>query len=404
MIAIKHRVLKLLIATTVIQSLTLQNATAEACTKPPVAKGTWVSCVASGVAIAQKNGKYGLVDRRGKTVADYQYDYIGKFQDGLAIATKEGKWGLVDPTGKHKIPLEYDDVWAFEDGFARVYKDGKMGVINKSNELVVPMVYEIIGSFNSGLAIVIKNDKFGYINQYNKAITPLIFDRGSKFDNGFAFVKKSEKWGVIDTQGTLVVPYIYDDIESISSEKTSAFIIEKDGMYGLMDRQRKVILPAKYEWFHFDYDAELTSIKNDDGKGAINRQGVVVEPIYDRIYIRDNMIIAKLDDKYGIFDSKGKLLFPFEYDEYGYLKKGLGYLKQDEKVGLINNKGKQLTPIIFDELSVIRGMEDSYIEAKVGDKYGFVDDQGKTVIEVKYERWKAYQLKDARQNNDKNNK
>lgn len=391
--------MKLFIAATIIQSLTLQNAIAEECNKPPVDEGIWVSCVASGVAIAQKQGEYGLVDSRGDVISDYQYDHISEFQDGLAIAIKDDKWGFIDTTGKRVIPLEYDNVWAFEEGLASVYKNGKMGVINNSNEVVVPIVYDVVGSFNDSLAMIISNDKLGYVNQHNEIAIPLSFDNGYSFDNGFALVKKSDKWGVIDTQGALIVPYIYDELEPISSGKSSAYIIKKDGMYGLMDKQRKVVLPAKYERFYFNANDELKSISNNEGEGVINRQGIVVEPIYDNVYIRDNIIIAKLGEKHGIFDNEGDLIVPFEYDSYHYLKKGVGRLKKGDKVGLFNSKNKQLTPLIFDGLNIIRGVEDGYIEAKIGDKYGFLDEQGKAIIEVKYERWQAYQLKDALKNN-----
>lgn len=403
-IIIRHQVLKLLIAATVIQGLTLQHAIAEECTKPPVDEGIWANCVESGVAIAQKQGKYGLVDSRGNVVSDYQYDHISKFFDGLAIATKEGKWGYVDRSGKRIIPLEYDNAWAFKEGLARVFKNGKMGVINKSNELVVPIIYEVIAPFHDNLALVIKNNKVGYIDQHNKVLTTLDFENGRSFDNGFAFVQQSGKWGAIDTQGRLVVPYIYDEIEPLSSEETSVYKIEKDRMYGLMDKQTKVILPAKYKPFYLSYDDDLEKISNDEGEGAINSQGIVVEPIYDDVYIRGNIIIAELADKHGIFDNKGELIVPFEYDGYRSLEGSLGYLKQGDKVGLFNSNSKQITPIIFDKLNIVRDTNYKYIEAKIDDKYGFIDDQGNNIIEIKYERWKAYQLKDALKNNHKNNK
>ena len=406
MIAIKHRVLKLLIATTVIPCLTLQNATAESCTKPPVAQGTWVSCVALGVAIAQKQSKYGLVDRRGNTVTDYQYDYIGKFQDGLAIATKEGKWGFIDSTGKRVIPLEYDNVWAFEDGFARVYKDEKMGVINKSNKLIVPIVYDSVDGFNDNLALIIKDGKVGYINQNNEVVIPLQFDIAYDFFNGKAIVGKDNKWGVINTQGVLTTPYIYEEVEPISSGsqfniEDITFRVKENNRYGLINGSGKVLVSTEYGYFSIlgITGNDIDELRSEKGFGVVNRKGIVIAPIYDYTNIIDDIVIVKLDNKYGLFDEVGNVVAPIEYDDVS-LGGNLGHLNdskfiQLEKEGryrLFNTQSKALASELYDGMNVI---DDNYIEVSIDEKYGFIDYDGKSIIDAKYERWQAYKIKNS---------
>ena len=46
------------------------------------------------------NGKYGYINRTGKTVVKPQFNFGSDFSQGLAVVAINGKWGCIDNTGK----------------------------------------------------------------------------------------------------------------------------------------------------------------------------------------------------------------------------------------------------------------------------------------------------------------
>jgi hypothetical protein len=39
--------------------------------------------------------KWGYIDKTGKTVVPFEYDYTQSFSEGLAWVQKDGKWGIL---------------------------------------------------------------------------------------------------------------------------------------------------------------------------------------------------------------------------------------------------------------------------------------------------------------------
>lgn len=116
-------------------------------------KYDWASDFSEGLVYVEKNGKWGFIDQTGKTIIDFKYnkvkdgrsimgiyrDYSQKyavgyplFRDGLAPVAKNGKFGFIDKVGRTVINFEYDEVSNFSNGIAIIQKDKKYGVITKS--------------------------------------------------------------------------------------------------------------------------------------------------------------------------------------------------------------------------------------------------------------------------------
>ncbi len=73
-----------------------------------------------GVAAVSLNGKYGYIDREGKSVIPYKYESARNFSEGLAAACLNGKYGYIDNTGRSVIPFRFEAASDFRDGLAKV--------------------------------------------------------------------------------------------------------------------------------------------------------------------------------------------------------------------------------------------------------------------------------------------
>ena len=62
--------------------------------------------------VDKKDGKYGLIDKKGKTVVEYIYDDITRQNEfGYVAVKKDGKWGAIDRSGK----VVQDPVYELDD-------------------------------------------------------------------------------------------------------------------------------------------------------------------------------------------------------------------------------------------------------------------------------------------------
>ncbi len=120
--------------------------------------------------------QYGYIDRDGKVVIPFEYDYAAPFSEGLAYVSKgasiwyetneDGKFGYIDKAGQVVVPLQYDCdyvgqgtlfTWRYVDGFAPVSKAGaspwdtKYGVIDRTGKIVVPIRYHWLQLLPDGL-------------------------------------------------------------------------------------------------------------------------------------------------------------------------------------------------------------------------------------------------------------
>jgi len=128
----------------------------------------------NGLAVMQmRNGKYGALDRDGRTIVAPQYDYMAPYAEGLAVVRVGEKWGYVDTRGQTAIEPRFDYAWDFSEGMAVVrdgpHEGGKRGYIDRQGRYVIEPRFDWAYSFDSGMAQVafgdFANGTFGYIDK-----------------------------------------------------------------------------------------------------------------------------------------------------------------------------------------------------------------------------------------------
>ena len=178
-------------------------------------------------------GKWGFLNNKGNQVKDFEYDEVGEFHDGIARAKKDGKYGFINNKLAVVVGFEYDDcelyfstTSTFEGKNKQrilplwVKLDGKYGFINKKGKMIIQPVYDFAKSFESyrNLAAVVMNGKTGFINEAGKTVIPFIYEpdfeamNNYRFRGSFVNVKFNGKWGMIDAQNRVVIPFLYDRI------------------------------------------------------------------------------------------------------------------------------------------------------------------------------------------------
>jgi hypothetical protein len=105
-------------------------------------------------------------------VVNPQFENSRPFEEGLA-AVLVGKWGFIDKQGKTVITPQFDDIWlgSFKAGLASVqigdYETGKRGFIDKQGKFVINPQFDYAFAFSERLAVIrvgdAKTGKWGYL-------------------------------------------------------------------------------------------------------------------------------------------------------------------------------------------------------------------------------------------------
>lgn len=322
-----------------------------------------VSDFQDGVAIVcNSDDTRQIIDREGKVVAPFDHIYIGcGFCDGLIAFVKVnevedddidwehfGKVGYMDTTGKVVIPADKFDVMMGEGPIIPDFSDGLCHQFDPENnstkffDKTGKVVFEVKGSandFHEGLASVGKDIsdseddylwRIGFVDKTGFETIPFIFNLAGIFseelcwaetDNTCGFINKNGKFELTGDWKTLV---LYADSEgeedlTPSFSEGLAWVCNKDGKFGYIDKKGNTVVPFRYE-----------AGKDDEW--------YTMQPCYD---FHDGLarVWDKASEKYGYIDREGKEVFPCQFEVAEDISEGLAVVSRGDQYGFVNTKG-----------------------------------------------------------------
>src|SRR5690606_7354648 len=112
-------------------------------------------------------------------------------------------------------------------------------------------------TFFSDKKVLAKKDaKWIYLDEeLNELLSFGIFDEAEPFtENGFAIVMKDSVYGIINNKGKYVYNLEYNSVHHPEkySDRIEMFVLEKDGVYQMLDKNAKPITDFNIE----DYDID----------------------------------------------------------------------------------------------------------------------------------------------------
>jgi hypothetical protein len=171
-----------------------------------------------GLGRVEYDGKYGFINEKKEWIIEPIYESVGyeNFENGLCRVALNNKWGVIDKNGAVVIDFQYKSLYKFdENGQALIEKEsGEKYYINKQGKKVAE--YKETIEFSEGLGSVKYKNNYGFVNdKLELVIEPIYYDIGSEgFRNGYCRVKQmvnnKERWGFINKKGEVVIPLEYD--------------------------------------------------------------------------------------------------------------------------------------------------------------------------------------------------
>jgi hypothetical protein len=201
---------------------------------------------------------------------------------------------------------------------------------------------------------------FVYVNRFGRQRIPNPdlskpsdeFMEAHEFSCGLALVRGyDKKWRYINSEGDTVIEAPYDKCWSFGE------FYESDlGFKGLARVNNGIERWGGMGW-------------NEGGKyGLIDTKGRVVLPVeYDEIINFDeedrSRWMVKKDSVWGLIDDKAKIIVPPQYDKLNYFR-GYAYVEKNKQSGMLDKNGKVIISLKYD--SIFRISKDSIQVFKSG--------------------------------------
>lgn len=336
----------------------------------------------------KKDGKYGLINLSGKELAQCQYDDITSILGvkNTLKATKEGKTGILDDEGKEVIPAQYVDIDTLgkdtnKDGFIIKGEDGKYGIVDYSNQIILEAKYDGIKKiYGNDLYVVEQAGKQLLINKDGSTALDKGFDEIIEIlknaENGI-IIKQKEKYGVISKTGEAKIPAQYEELKEA---KTGILIAKQNGKYGIIDIQKNPKVDYNYTSIYYNEKADLYVAEKEDFNNDI---------IDNSFAVRQSGILLNLDDDKGYMEIKQEeetKYYNFKFEEKDikqiYTSNNLFKSKKDGKYGFVDKDGKVVVDYLYDDATEQNDF--GYAAIKKDGKWGSIDNQGKVVQEPTY--------------------
>lgn len=309
-----------------------------------------------------KNGRFGYIDRTGALRIQPQFVQGWKFAEGLAcVVSDNGLAGFINTKGDLVIQPQFDPLWGlctdeFNDGVASVRKGfdyaphggparrkGKNGFVDTQGAFTPAKGVEFLSDIKEGLAFFKKGRLTGYMDKNLHVVISPRFKSAGNFYFGRARAEDSDgKEYYIDKTGKKLFP----NWNGGEFQDSRAFF-EKNGKYGFIDLNGKIIIPAKFDnATHFGEG--LAGVRVGEKWGFVDPSGeMVIQPQFDEVGVfSEGLVSVAINGKWGFIDPTGRIVITPQFDKWTYyFENGLCEVHVGDKIGYIDKEGRFVWPL-----------------------------------------------------------
>lgn len=298
--------------------------------------------------LASKNGQFGIV-KNNKVLINYAYQGIEYDKDNkLFELQRSGKYGVADYNGKEIIPVEYIDI-EIKGRYIKTLKSDDTEPIyyNVYGEKIENTKYTyMLDTENENYYITIDNDGFyGIINKDNNELIENKYNYLEYLYGDYFIAAKEDGYlGVINTTDEVLVEFKYEVLQKIEGTNVLEAKVLKENKSELYSKDLEKV-----------YSSNNASIyKSDNYITAYH----MLEPEYfdfngkklenKDIFINNQILSSKLDDKWGFIDRSGNVIIDYQYDAVTeFNDAGFAGICKDNKWGIIDTSGNILQEPIY---------------------------------------------------------
>ena len=285
----------------------------------------------------------------------------------------QNKWGIINQEGEEVIQPSYEEMIVIPDKTKDVF-------------ICIYNVNEETGTYQTK-AINSKDETILTGYEQIEALDNIDKNSNVWYEENVLRVKKNGKYGLIDLNGKVLLPAEYDEITVLEGIENS-LIIKKDGNVGLVNDTGSIIIDVNYKEIKGLGDTYKDGYITIDEQGKYGLISATKKQIlggkYDEILqvpLKEYYVI-KENGKQKLINSNGEILIDNGFDEIKSITtNGIIYIK-DNLYGEMTTSGEVTIKADYQELKEVK--EQIYI-AKQNNKYGIIDGLGNVLTAFEYD-------------------
>jgi hypothetical protein len=312
------------------------------------------------------NGKWGVINQDNKWTIPAENDSILRLEEsGLVVAIRDNKMGLIDLKNRILYPFKYN--YIKRESVNDITDKNKNYLVNSGCTNCEDPFFETKWGMADSLGNLLLNPIANYmplVRAYRYATDSLY----TKYDGYDDSVKIGYLWNIGGTKKMFVksVDSVYMENFDPSGNEIMQYQIQEmkvtfitGGKTGIVSRNGKIIIPPYYEdmkiWFR-DPNKEATRVASiSEPRDILNGND------YEYRIDMNHPIMAKRDGKWGLLSWKGKELTEFCSDS-------------------IESTYADCWIDISDSAYIARGYQKTIYKFFQNGKYGYFNSNGKTLI------------------------
>ena len=342
----------------------------------------------------QEGEKWGFVNQEGQVRIEAQYNWVSSFNEGKAAVGMDNLTGYITKQNDTLIKPLFDEGEKFVNGIARVEMNEQYQLIDYKGDFLTNTWYNDLGVPSENRCYVAKGF-YGFIEvEGGQEVIPLLYDNAYDFKNGVAIVEREGLYGLIDQNGD---EFLNFDFEAIELGNDSIIRLKKEGKWAAFTFNADTILPFEYSYIGslsdelilvLHADSTHYSYVNKQGEKALDGDWDVDEttPIYANF--ENGVARFKKKGVFGLIDTAGAKIYPALFDAIGSFDSTLTPIRRYGKWGFAN---AQVKLEIKYQYTYAEGFDKGLAKVERDGKMGFIDATGTEIIPVLFE--KAERLK-----------
>ena len=277
-----------------------------------------------------------------------------------------GKWGVIDNNAKTIIEPTYDE----------------MIIIPDNQKDIFICTYDVDYKENTYKTKVINSKNKQIFSQYDYIFAIENHDENNNlwYENNVLKVEKDGKYGLIDFNGKVILECSYDEISALENIH-KRILIKKENQYGLIDLNGTKIIEEKYKnIIPAGKDIDLYIVENEQEKYGI--EGIVdcdyndIKPINSK-----DVFLVKKDNEYELIDNEKNKIEIGKFDEIIEIKDSVIVFKKDQKYYAYDIKENKN---ILEKYNYIKITSDNNFIIKENDSFGIINNLGEEKIKPEY--------------------
>jgi hypothetical protein len=310
-----------------------------------------------GRAIVEKGGKSGVINRAGKYILPLEFNELGQYSDGLIYGTKDSLYAFYDLMGRQVVEPKYSDVFAFEKGKAKVVIYGKEAFMDTSGSYISEPMHQEVFYFNDSILVYRDSLLYGLKTIRNRVILKPTYNYISPLVGNRAIFVLNNKIGYIDEQGKKVIKNTFDlvpNYKQLCMFHDGYARVRIKGKYCLIDKFGNYVL--KPEYLGLGDVSKLISFTKGKQWGYINIEdkSVSILPIFDYASsYHYGLAIVDVKSLQGVINEKAKWIIPAIFTNISLIAENFYLVSNGAKYGLYSLSGDQLIALDYDQIRLL---------------------------------------------------